>query len=88
MPVARGLTDTRGDRDAVFVLSAAGISSTIKAGKYATAADSNGAIGVWIDDKGQIRGEAMRHLRTIDSQTFKTIKAAKEWYVAWLKKIA
>ena len=88
MPIARGLTDTKGDRECVFVRRVAEISRVIKSGKYATTADERGAIGAWIDDKGKMRCEAMRHLHTIDSQIFKTLKEVKGWYAEWMKKIA
>ena len=88
MPIARGLPGTKDDKEVVYCRNIAMLPSIVKSGKYASTADSNGAIGVWLDDKKRLRGEACRHLRTIDSQIFKILKAARQWYAEWMRKIA
>lgn len=88
MATCVGLPGTKRNLESVFIRTVAKLSATMKAGKCATAADDNGAISAWIDDDGKYRYEAYRRLRTINSQTYTTLRDVKKWYAEWLKNIA
>lgn len=88
MPTCVGLPGTKRNLEAIFIRKVAKLPATLKAGKCATAADDNGAISAWIDDAGKYRCEAYRRMRTIDSQTYASLKDVKKWYSEWLKNIA
>lgn len=53
----------------------------------ATTAGGNGAINIYKDDDGFLRGELMRHLRTIDKKIFNSMDELKKWATKWLIEI-
>jgi GH15 family glucan-1,4-alpha-glucosidase len=59
----------------------------LRAGLAATAAGDCGAINVWRDLSGSLRGEAMRRMITVDSQMFADLQEVASWTRKWLEKI-
>lgn len=87
MGIVKGIADTKNEKEAVFARSKKDVHDAVRAGKYATAADSNGAIGAWVDDNGDYRCEAYRNLRTIELKRFNSMGKVTDWYANWMKKI-
>ena len=89
-----GLSGTRNTRRAERFESPAEAIKWLRKRVACTAADSNGALNVWDDRDGNYRCEAFRHLVVgwsislrVDSQTFTSYKAVREWVAKWLKEI-
>lgn len=53
----------------------------------ATAADSNGALNIWLDDDMKFRCESMRWLTRVDYQIYSDVALVKQWYKKWIKEI-
>jgi hypothetical protein len=70
-----------------FINKPSDIRKLLKAGKAATAADVNGALNIWMDDKGFIRCEAMAFMRSLEKRQFKKFKETEKWIAKWLIKI-
>lgn len=48
--------------------------------RIVSAAGDYGAVNLYRDDSKTLRGERCEYQRTVESQTFKTKKAALEWF--------
>lgn len=70
-----------------FITRSSQIRGIIKKGNAVTAAGYNGAINIWKDDAGYLRGEAMRHFISLDKKIFTDMKEVKSWADKWLKEI-
>lgn len=73
--------------DAEFIKKASEIDKKIKPKVACTSAGDNGAINIWIDDKGKIRCEAMRWCNSVDNQIYDDLKPVKIWAKKWLLEI-
>lgn len=83
------LPDTDGKpREAFFFKNAEGIKKSVmkNGGAYTTAGD-NGAINIWIDNNGIIRGELMRRFVTVDSKQWDFMRDAKPVIDNWINDI-
>ena len=63
------------------------IEPTLELGCACTSAGDNGAINVWKDDAGIIRGELMRYCVTIESRSFSNYPEAEKCVSDWLELI-
>lgn len=84
-----GLPGRKGKTEACLIkeASAARIRRIIESGRACTSAGDNGAVNIWRTDKGALRGEAMRRLRSLERAAFTDYHAAAEWLTEWLEKI-
>lgn len=87
MPYLSGLPNTTGNQDCEIVRSIAGAFKALRRGVAASAAGDNGAINLWYDDDGDLRGERFCFMITQDSQTFQNQKEAGTWFKEALRKI-
>lgn len=87
MPELRGLQDTKGDVECVFAHSPSTAIRVVRTGKAATDAGDNGAISLWYDDNGKLRGTRCVHFMEVELKTFATQAKAAKWYKGALKKI-
>lgn len=71
----------------VFFISKISEIENITTTQAATAAGSNGAINIWIDDDGHFRCESMRFYSTLDKQVYSDVNKVKQWAKKWLKEI-
>lgn len=78
-----GLPDTKGVIEADGVSSFAAVLRALRAGHAATTAGDDGAINIWRDDNGKLRGEVMRFMITQDSQTFNNQALIAPWFRKW-----
>lgn len=63
------------------------IEAIISNGMAATSAGTFGAMNIWKDDHGLLRGEVMEHCVTIESKSFKNMTEAVAFGKKWLPKI-
>jgi hypothetical protein len=63
--------------DAYSINNTSDIESTIELGYACTSAGDNGAINVWKDDAGIIRGELMRYCVTVEKK--ERLPAMQKW---------
>lgn len=63
------------------------IESIIELGYACTSAGNNGAINVWKDDAGIIRGELMRYCVTVEKRTFTSYAEVEKCVNDWLEMI-
>ena len=63
------------------------IEATLELGYACTSAGNNGAINVWKDDTGMIRGELMRHLVVVEKRTFVSYAEVEKCVSDWLERI-
>jgi len=63
------------------------IESTLELGYACTSAGDNGAINVWKDDAGIIRGELMRYCVTVEKRTFASYAELEKCISEWLEMI-
>lgn len=86
------LKDLKGVRkklkDAVMFRTVSQLAPILKNGFAATSAGSNGAINIWIDDKGNIHSNSYFYCELQDETTHTSVAKAKVWTSEWLKKIA
>jgi uncharacterized protein YllA (UPF0747 family) len=87
MPYLAGLPNTTENQDCEIVSTVTAAFNVLRQGTAASASGDNGAINLWYDDDGDLRGERMRFLITEDSQTFSTKKEARTWLKDALQKI-
>lgn len=80
----QGLPDTTGDVEAAYFSTAAAALRLLRTYRCVTAAKDYGAIHIWRDDNGVLRGELSRWMITRDQQIFKTLVAARLWIAASL----
>lgn len=52
-----------------------------------TAAGSNGAINIWLDEDMHFRCDAMRFMQSIDKQVYSDVNKVKRWAKKWLSEI-
>jgi len=83
----RGLPDTKDAVECVFARSASAALRVVRIGKAATDAGDRGAIDLWYDDNGDLRGTRCVHLAQVELKKFRTQAQAAKWYRGVLKKI-
>jgi len=82
-----GLPNTSEDKEAYSAHGVNDFVRILRKGKAATTAGPNGAINVWLNDKGEYECAAMRFKATVSSGTFRTQSALRLWLRAWLREI-
>lgn len=84
-----GLPGRERKTEAVLITeaSAARIRRIIESGRACTSAGDNGAVNIWRTDKGALRGEAMKRMRSLERVAFTDYHGAAEWLAEWLEKI-
>lgn len=87
MPTLVDLPGTQSPKEYESCSSATGAIKALRKGLAATASGDRGAINLWRDDTGQLRGERFRFLLLQESAEFGTIASARIWYAASLKTI-
>lgn len=87
MKTLKDLPGKPGETKAVFFKQSRAAITAIKNGFAATTAGDNGAINVWIDDKGKLRAERMVYCSTKDSFKKSTVAELEQWIKAALKLI-
>ncbi len=73
--------------DAYRINTTSDIEPTLELGYACTSAGDNGAINVWKDDDGIIRGELMRYCVTVEKRKFANYTEAEKCINDWLEKI-
>ena len=73
--------------DAFSIYYSSDIEATIELGYACTAAGDNGAINVWKDDAGIIRGELMRYCVNVEKRTFTSNAEVVKCVSDWLERI-
>lgn len=73
--------------DAYHITNTSDIEPTLELGYACTSAGDNGAINVWKDDAGIIRGELMRHCVTVEKRIFASYTDAENCVSDWLERI-
>lgn len=73
--------------DAYLINDTSDIEPTLELGYACTAAGDNGAINVWKDDAGIIRGELMRYCVTVEKKTFTSYVEVEKCVSDWLERI-
>lgn len=58
--------------------------TAIKKHRVASAAGDMGAITLWRDDRGQLRGAFCRYLSVLSEEQFTSQAAARRWLSSWL----
>lgn len=76
-----------GKTEAVYFKQARKAISAINDGYAATSSGDNGAINIWIDNKGKFRGERQEFCITKSEFDGSTIHELLEWVKSALKKI-
>lgn len=71
----------------LFIDKGIEIDVVLRNGYAATSANNNGCINIWKDDEGNVRCEAARYMRTLESKTYANIKSAIKWADKWVKEI-
>lgn len=84
----KGLPNTKDPIECEFAHSASAALRVLRTGKAPTDAGNRGAINLWYDDDGKLRGTRCVHLMQVELKTFRTQTAAAKWYRSALKKIA
>ena len=88
MPTLAGLPGTDGRKiECEFVGSVTAALFALSKGKPATLAADNGAINVWRDDAGCLRGERHFHKSVRESKRFYSKRELGVWLRGALKKI-
>lgn len=73
--------------DAYWFKDVNDIEATLELGYACTSAGDNGAINVWKDDAGIIRGKLMRYCVTVEKRTFANYVDAEKCVSDWLERI-
>lgn len=73
--------------DAYLINNTNDIESTLELGYACTSAGDNGAINVWKDDAGIIRGELMRYSVTVEKRIFASYTDVEICVSDWLERI-
>lgn len=73
--------------DAYWINDTSDIEPTLELGCTCTFAGDNGAINVWKDDAGIIRGELTRYRVTIEKRTFAGYTEAEKCVADWIERI-
>ncbi|UWF79540.1 MAG: hypothetical protein [Bacteriophage sp.] len=73
--------------DAYWTNDTIDIEPTLELGYACTSSGNNGAINVWKDDTGMIRGELMRHLVVVEKRTFVSYEEVEKCVRDWLNRI-
>lgn len=73
--------------DAYPINNTSDIEPTLELGCACTSAGDNGAINIWKDDAGIIRGKLMRYCVTVEERTFASYVEAEKCVSYWLKRI-
>jgi len=73
--------------DAYWINDTIDIEPTLELGYACTSSGNNGAINVWKDDTGMIRGELMRHLVVVEKRTFVSYEEVEKCVRDWLDRI-
>lgn len=73
--------------DAYWINDTSDIEPTLEMGCACICAGNNGAINVWKDDAGIIRGELERYCVVLDSSTFASYTAAVKCVADWIERI-
>ncbi len=73
--------------DAYWINDTSDIEPTLELGYACTSSGNNGAINVWKDDTGMIRGELMRHLIVVEKRTFVSYAEVEKCVSDWLERI-
>lgn len=79
MPMLIGLEGVKGKIETECASSVSKMIQIFRNYGAATAAGDDGAICIWRDDRGILRGDLQRYMITMDKQEFATIKAMHEW---------
>lgn len=77
----------RNEIDAYYINHTSDIEPILESGSACTAAGGNGAINVWKDDVGIIRGELMRHCTSVEERIFTGYAEAEKCVGNWLERI-
>lgn len=72
---------------AYWINDTSDIEPTLELGYACTSAGDNGAINVWKDDAGIIRGELERYCVSIEKRTFANYAEAEKCVNDWLERI-
>lgn len=81
------LPNTKDPKECEFFRSVTKALAIIRRGLAATAAGGAGAINVWRDDSGQLRGELFVRQSLVESAVFGTVVSARRFIAQWLLKI-
>ena len=73
--------------DAYLINDTSDIEPTLELGYACTSAGYNGAINVWKDDSGIIRGELMRYCVIVEKRTFASYSEVEKCVSDWLERI-
>lgn len=73
--------------DAYHINDTSDIEPTLELGCACASAGDNGAINVWKDDAGIIRGELMRYCVTLESRSFSNYQEVEKCVSDWLELI-
>ena len=84
---AIGLPGTRKVRHCERFRTPAGAIALLRRNIVGVTADDNGALNVWKDKFGKYRCMACRYMVEIDSRTFTSLAATREWVAEWLENI-
>lgn len=77
----------RNEIDAYYINHTSDIEPVLEQGYACTAAGSSGAINVWKDDAGIIRGELMRRCISVEKRIFADYAEAEKYVGYWLERI-
>lgn len=73
--------------DAYCINNTSDIEPILELGYACTSAGDNGAINVWKDDAGIIRGKLMKYCVTVENRTFASYVEAEKCVSDWLERI-
>lgn len=71
----------------VFIKDASRIKGLLSRDVAITSADDNGALNIWIDDKGVYRCKSMRYGFILDKKETLDIEEVIQWAEKWIKEI-
>jgi hypothetical protein len=87
MPTLRGLPGTDGsERECDLVRTVTAAFRSLRRGRPAAFAADNGAINVWRDDAGTLRGERYFYTAVRESKKFSSLKKLAVWLKRAIRK--
>lgn len=79
-----GMTGVSGSLHGPIIHSVSAADAALRKHRMVSAAGDHGAVNIWKDDDGALRGEFQRFCVTLDKQRFKSKAHALEWLKKWL----
>ena len=83
----KGMKGVAGSRAAAFCKTASDARRALEAGKVAAAAEDYGAVIVWRDDSGTLRGDRQKFRHSEEECEFSSMTKALKWFTAACKQI-